>query len=76
LKGFVFCFKRKYNNKKRLGIIGSSWWQIIHKPNLKPRLYWFVLGLLVRLGIIEILEARNFIVSSFARLFSCFTILV
>ena len=37
MKGFVFCFKRKYNNKKRLGIIGSSWWQILHKPNPKPR---------------------------------------
>ena len=25
------------NNKKRLGIIGSSWWQILHKPNPTPR---------------------------------------
>jgi len=25
------------NNKKRLGIMGSSWWQILHKPNPKPR---------------------------------------
>jgi len=25
------------NNKKRLGIIGSSWWEILHKPKPKPR---------------------------------------
>jgi len=25
------------DNKKRLGIIGSSWRQILHKPNPKPR---------------------------------------
>jgi len=37
MKGFVFCFKRKYNNKKRLEIIGSSWRQILHKPNPAPR---------------------------------------
>lgn len=26
------------NNKKRFEIIGSSWWQILHKPNPKSRI--------------------------------------
>jgi len=26
----------KTKNKKRLGIIGSSWWQTLYKPNPKP----------------------------------------
>jgi len=33
----IFLTVENNNNKKRLGIIGSSWWQTLHKPNPKPR---------------------------------------